>query len=220
MPARDPVSLKNGIYLSMPSNFIAHLVFSACALLVLQTGMVLADQNISSIEQIGSGNALHVTQQAVLDTDNNALVEQSGDDHRAEIEQSGTGLDNDASIFQTGIGHAASVFQDGYGGSNTAIIAQDGETNDARISQHALLFGLNPNVAKVTQSGIGNDADIDQTGNNHEAEIKQNGDHNGGSIEQHDSGQKAYLEQNGDNLAHPTIIQFGSDAAVTVIQTN
>ena len=181
---------------------------------------VKASDNLSDIEQIGSGNAVTVTQHAAPTTNNTALVEQGGNGHTAEIGQSGTNLENDASISQTGFSHTASIFQGGDGGINAAIITQNGNSNEASISQQALQLNINRNWAKVTQTGTGNDADIDQTGNNHEAEIKQNGDYNSGSIEQHDSGQKAYLEQNGDNLPDPMIIQNGPNAQVTVIQTN
>lgn len=205
----------------MLSNFIARFALCACGMLILQPGRAIADQNISTIEQIGSGNSVVVTQHGggLGGAENNVQIEQNGEDQTAEIHQTGIYLENDASVLQTGLGNMASIIQGGHGGINTAMITQDGEANNARIAQQAMLLGLNPNTATIIQSGIGNNAEIDQTGSSHEAEIKQNGDYNGGGIVQHDRGQKAYLEQNGNNLAHPTIIQYGPGAEVTVVQT-
>lgn len=105
------------------------------------------------IDQVGAFNTANVVQ--LDDAANSASINQDGNDHRIDIQQSGRV--NDFTGYQGGVGNQALIIQEG---GARAEASQSGTGNSLSVEQTAWPFGAS---MAVSQSGEFNVADIVQT---------------------------------------------------------
>jgi len=138
------------------------------AAFLFTAGMAFAQNNDATVDQTGN--------------DNQATATQSGSDNDAEIEQ--VGNDNDGTITQNNLNNSGTILQTG--DNNTATSDQDGEKNDGFILQgwddKSVTDG---NEVSLTQSGYANRSDVFQFyGEDNEATVTQSGQENDARVMQ------------------------------------
>lgn len=141
-----------------------------------------------------------------------AYIDQSGSQNRVQVDQYGSheteitqqGTSNRASVQQTGMTEGSMLNAPAIGNQNTppfakgmsigsgafALIDQSGNDNMVQLTQHG------DNYAEIFQSGIGNEADVNQIGYDNRAIINQNGSGQSAFIEQIGSGNRVFINQN------------------------
>ncbi|MFC6222057.1 hypothetical protein ACFP2F_02300 [Hymenobacter artigasi] len=136
-------------------------------------------------------------------TGNRATQTQSGNLHAAQIDQQGR--DSHAAQTQSGYYNDAYIGQGSDGMRNTALQVQTGQLNNARIRQSVgtAMGAANDNYAKQTQSGYGDQADIEQKSSGNYAEQVQSGpgsfyQNNNSDILQERVSSAAYTTQSGN----------------------
>jgi hypothetical protein len=151
--------------------------------LLLPFGLLVAQDNISDIDQMGNGNGVTVTQTGAM---NLSTVYTNGNQNSPSfVDQVGVGKSiSDAT--QTGDGNTVDVgqlnhFTNPYDAANSEI-DQVGNNNEATVDQwvvnHPNQFILGGEVnSDISQDGNGNEANVDQEGLWINANIFQDGNH-------------------------------------------
>ncbi|MBJ6107395.1 hypothetical protein JAO73_00120 [Hymenobacter sp. BT523] len=166
--------------------------------------------NVASQTQSGDNNGLRITQTRFTgyptsSTGNRATQTQTGSMNLGIIEQQGR--DSHAAQSQAGYFNDAYIGQGSDGVGNTALQTQTAgsQQNNARIRQSvATASGAsNNNFARQTQSGYGDQADIEQRSSNNYAEQMQSGpgsfyQNNNSDILQERVSSAAYTTQSGN----------------------
>jgi len=157
------------------------------------------NNNTSTIDQDGSSNTAEVVQNG---SHNEAMINQG------TLDDAILSNNDEARINQTGVGNSAELHsRDGYSGSSASVIYevdqqgnynsvrarafnapaegdidQSGSHNSADLTQHT----SDDMYAKLSQSGVGNTADIDQVqgANNAHLEATMEGNHNSMDVTQ------------------------------------
>ena len=183
------------------------LGMSSALLLLLADATVHAADNLAHIEQVGNNNNAWMIQQG---TNLKAKLQQEHDGNTAHFKQLGadsvilgfgggpalqSGYDNRILIEQVGVRNKAFANQQGM--ENAISLGQYGDYNTARVGQYG-----DYNTAGVQQYGNGNTANLQQFGNGNQAIVTQSG------------GSSLQLSQEGDNNAHPEVIQETSHIAI------
>lgn len=122
-------------------------------LLPLATSEMVSIDDVSTTAAKATTMMREVRDQYPLTGSSAALLVQTGDDHRAAINQTGPG--NLGVVMQSGMMNSVNLMQSSSG--NTAMIMQSGYRNVAAVSQMG-----NNHSAFVAQQGTGNVAVITQ----------------------------------------------------------
>ncbi len=191
-------------------------LFTRLALpLVLAASMAgqASAQSTANIAIDGAGNMVTLDQQGAEAAD--AAIDQSGNSNEATVVQEGP----DKKLLASMVGDALELraLQTGAAAADLTFTGV-GADNLLDASQTGDIGGMN--IAVISQSGIGNQADIDQiaaSGAANELTLVQDGNDNIATLAQEGSGNILGVTQQGDgNLA--TIDQSGVDLGLDIAQ--
>lgn len=140
-----------------------------------------------------------------------ARIDQSGDNNRADVTQSGGGA-HYAHTSQGGEGNTLDLLQSGIGGQ-VALVQQSGSLNTMTLEQQG---GIVSSGLAAIQLGHDNSMSLLQAGDNNQARLVQNGSGNAMSASQVGGNNQLTWIQNGDHLSDLSIAQTGNQVmAVT-----
>lgn len=175
------------------------------------------DANSVSISQLGSDNQIGLWQEHHASAAN---IDQSGDFNEAHLRQTGapTGLIQSATISQTGDDHYADM--NFYGDGNNFSLTQDGNAlggDNGLGNEVDVDVTGDANIGVLSQTGTENYADIDVTGNgNLTVDLTQNGMGNTADMDITGDGNSMSVSQIGDgHIATETINGDGNTITVT-----
>ncbi len=179
---------------------------------VIQRGTSDGTTINSIVEQTGTQGVAYVEQDSATDGATSSVTQTGGDQRASVIQTSGAA---DSTVVQNGGAQNASVFQDGSSRSN---IEQSNRFNEASVRQQ----GGDGNQSDVFQTGVNGDAgDPDNIYGSADAltlvGVLQNGNNNVSMINQSGDNQTALVNQMGDRN-RSDIDQDGNYADATVIQ--
>lgn len=175
------------------------------------------DANSVSVSQVGDDNQIGLWQEHHAAAAN---IDQAGDFNEAYLRQTGapTGLIQSASISQTGDDHYADM--NFYGDGNNFSLTQDGNAlggDNGLGNEVDVDVTGDGNVGVLSQTGTQNYADIDVTGNNNlTVDLSQNGIGNDADMDITGDDNSMSISQTGDgHMATETIIGNGNTINVT-----